>query len=153
MALGAIFIQENLKTLTKSRKAVIDLINNIRTEFIQMLNESNWMDTTMKIVAIKKVKSMKFLIAFPDNSSHEIDEYYKGLNVTGNNLFKNILQILKFEKEKSFQKRFQSNHEDRLHIVSRATDMNPMYIPADNSIRKIIFKKIFYSILKSLFSK
>lgn len=139
IALDKIYIRE--KNLTESRNAVIDLSNNVRTEYINMINDSNWMSHATKNEIIEKIKSMNFIIAVSDaNSNHStsIDGYYDGLDLSENDFFENILRVLEFEQVIIFQKRFQLDPEHHLRIFSSTTILYPEYIAADNSICKFI---------------
>ncbi|CAF0915040.1 unnamed protein product [Rotaria sp. Silwood1] len=44
----------------------LEMINNIRNTFIEMLDESTWMDAESKVKAIEKAKSMDPHIGYPE---------------------------------------------------------------------------------------
>ncbi|CAF4417203.1 unnamed protein product, partial [Adineta steineri] len=48
------------------RKETTEMINNIRNIFITMVNQSTWMDSTSKIIAIKKAQAITAKLGYPD---------------------------------------------------------------------------------------
>ncbi|CAF3681611.1 unnamed protein product [Adineta steineri] len=49
-----------------ARKETTEMINNIRNTFITMVNQSTWMDSTSKIIAIKKAQAITAKLGYPD---------------------------------------------------------------------------------------
>ncbi|CAF1478446.1 unnamed protein product [Adineta steineri] len=64
LPISKLYIEEDFHKDT--RKETTEMINNIRNTFITMVNQSTWMDSTSKIIAIKKARAIKAKLGYPD---------------------------------------------------------------------------------------
>ncbi|CAF1616696.1 unnamed protein product [Adineta steineri] len=67
-----------------ARKETTKMINNIRKIFITMVNQSTWMDSTSKIIAIKKAQAITAKLGYPDylegDDMTKLDKIYAEYN-------------------------------------------------------------------------
>lgn len=151
MAINTIFIRLGKRT-SELTEAALELVNDVRTEFIDMLRKVRWMDRETKNAAIKKAKNMNIFVAQPNNTNHkiEIEKYYDGLRLSKSRFFENILRALRFEEFKKHRKLHQPVQENHLKIHSYAKIVNAFYEGTDNTVCKwkttpdfffILFKK------------
>merc|ERR1719233_1511177 len=112
------------------------MVENIRAEFILMLDELDWIDEKTKARARKNIYQITPFVAFPreflDNKL--INEFYEGIDLTKESYMKNILRLKKFFLEndvKDFRKPI-NNKSWKRH--ERATKVGAWYNEGQNSI-------------------
>lgn len=120
-----------------SKKAAVDLVNNIRNEFINILREVSWMDDGTRDAAIEKAKSMTSHIAYPDEltDNNKLEEYYNGLELETNTLLENVLRVRIFKDSHLVQKLRRSVNKTDWETHTMPTTVNAAYSPLENSIR------------------
>ncbi|CAF0766735.1 unnamed protein product [Adineta steineri] len=64
LPISKLYIEEDFHKDT--RKETTEMINNIRNTFITMVNQSTWMDSKSKSIAIKKARAIKAKLGYPD---------------------------------------------------------------------------------------
>lgn len=142
MALGTAFIRSNLAELEVAKEAATVIANDIRSEFLNMLNEAQWLDNRTKSVAIEKAKKITFFIGYTNLSQYEseMNEYYSGLLLRSENYFQNVMSLQKFELSKHYRKLRQQIPEDpiKIRLTDFATSINAIYNYDDNNICKWI---------------
>ncbi|XP_022106131.1 endothelin-converting enzyme homolog isoform X2 [Acanthaster planci] len=100
---GALFVEERDSEVTK--KKALELIEDIREAFLQNLPLVEWMDDKTRARAEDKARAVKDKIGFPDwiLDPVQLDEYYRGLNISTANKFDNMVNIMKFFHYKSLK--------------------------------------------------
>lgn len=106
------------------------------------------MDESTRHEAIRKANTMIFQIAYPDEitDDEKIDEYYRDLELKGDSLFHNVLQIRKFDQFreiKDFHEPIDKN--DWRERAKRDVIVNAFNIPMHNAIREFDFLSDFMS--------
>lgn len=123
----------------QSKQAVIDLLEDVRQAFIDILRTVPWMDDKTRDIAIKKAKSITAQIGYQKEllENSYLDEYYKNLEMESDNLLLNYLRLEKFNNDNSFgslrQPLKKANWERLLDLDP--TDINAFYDPYENSMR------------------
>lgn len=104
ISVGALYVRKYFNE--ESKKAAVDLVNNIRDEFINILNDVPWMDNITKDAAIEKARAMTSHIAYPDEltDNNKLEEYYNGLELEPDTLLKNVLRVRIFKDNHLIQK-------------------------------------------------
>ncbi|XP_050537867.1 endothelin-converting enzyme homolog isoform X2 [Daktulosphaira vitifoliae] len=76
------------------KNMMTDMINNINWAFDKIVAELDWMDEETKQSTLKKKKSIKTLVGFPEfiADSNELDEYYLNYNVTEDDFLGNVVR-------------------------------------------------------------
>ncbi|CAF1059202.1 unnamed protein product [Adineta steineri] len=104
LTVSKLYIEEYFHKDT--RKETIEMVNNIRNIFITMVNQSTWMDSKSKIIAIKKARAIKAKLGYPgylesDNMT-KLDKDYAEYNF---NLcyMPNVLSAIQLHSKASLQ--------------------------------------------------
>ncbi|XP_006815212.2 neprilysin-1-like [Saccoglossus kowalevskii] len=102
-ATGRMFIEEHYDD--ESKASTNQMIDYIQDAFLQMIDDSSWMDEVTKKDAKQKVLVMYRKIGFPDwiKDDNELIEYYKTLDFSPTDHFGNYLQYIKWRTEKNFE--------------------------------------------------
>lgn len=120
-----------------SKRRSIDLVNNIREEFVHILREVSWMDEETRKAALDKAKALENHIGYPDEllDDQKITEFFAKLDITDDSLFTNVLNVRKFERSLEYKLlREPVNKTDwRMHALPSM--VNAQYSPLENSIR------------------
>uniref|UniRef100_A0A646QFM4 Neprilysin n=1 Tax=Hemiscolopendra marginata TaxID=943146 RepID=A0A646QFM4_9MYRI len=87
MALGSMFVKKYFSE--KSKQEAERMIEDIRSEFLLMLNTVDWMDEKTREAAIEKGKSIVDNIGYPDwiLKPNKLDEYFKEVTITTDNYY------------------------------------------------------------------
>ncbi|CAF3794993.1 unnamed protein product [Adineta steineri] len=89
-----------------ARKETTEMINNIRNIFITMVNQSTWMDSKSKIIAIKKARAIKAKLGYPDylesDNMMKLDKDYAEYNFNLSYM-PNVLSVMQLHSKASLQ--------------------------------------------------
>lgn len=122
-----------------SRRAVIDLLEDVRSAFIDILHTVPWMDDNTREIAIEKAKAITAQIGYPNEliENNNLDGYYGDLEMEPDNLLLNSLRLQVFNNDNAFgslrQPVNKANWETFLDLDP--TDVNAFYDPYENSMR------------------
>jgi membrane metallo-endopeptidase-like protein 1 len=145
MAVGRLFVKENFQK--ESRDTALEMIHNIRTEFIKILDETDWMDDETKIVAKEKANAMIERIGYPPSilNDTELDEMYKELQFNPSQYFLNILTVKRHDSMKDVIKLRKPIDKEKWE--QQPAVVNAFYNPNTNEIAfpAGILQPIFYS--------
>uniref|UniRef100_A0ABM0MQX2 LOW QUALITY PROTEIN: membrane metallo-endopeptidase-like 1-like n=1 Tax=Saccoglossus kowalevskii TaxID=10224 RepID=A0ABM0MQX2_SACKO len=102
MATGRMFVDVHYDVESKDRTNV--MINYLQTAFLQLVDESEWMDKQTQGVAKEKAQAMRRKIGYPDwiKVDDQLIEYYKNYDFISNKYFENYLQYLRESTRRSF---------------------------------------------------
>lgn len=136
ISVGALYVRKYFNE--ESKKAAIDLVNNIREEYINILREVSWMDDGTKAAAIEKAKSMTSHIAYPDEliDNNKLEEYYQGLELEPDALLQNVLRVRTFKDVHLIKKLRQTVNKTDWEAHTMPATVNAAYSPLENSIRE-----------------
>lgn len=118
---------------------VNSLIEEIRSSFIDMLNNATWMDEDTKREAVDKAKSTIAHIGFPKELTNrtKIEEYYKSLALNQNGFLLNALRLKKLNLDYSLrQLREPVDKDDWLSHTMLAS------LGAANDIQKNVIREL-----------
>ena len=92
-AVGAMYAKKHFPT--SSKKKVDDMVENIRKEFSQTLQELDWMDKKTRTRALTKADLLTPHIAYSEEILNDglIEEFYAGLELGKNSYLKNTLKL------------------------------------------------------------
>lgn len=129
ISVGALYVRKYFNE--ESKKAAVELVNNIREEFIKILRDVSWMDEVTRMAAIEKAKSMASHIAYPDEltDNMKLEEYYDGLELEPNSLLHNILRIRIFKDNHSIKKLRKSVNKTDWESHTMPATVNAAYSP------------------------
>lgn len=139
IAVGALFIKQHFDP--KAKKTALEMIQNIRKAFNELLDENEWMDEKTKIVAKRKANEMNERIGYPSFlvNSMELSNEFIQLQVYEDQFLLNILNLLKFEANKNLAKLRKPVDKDRW--TTEPAVVNAFYNPNKNDI---VFPVSFY---------
>ncbi|XP_021015789.1 membrane metallo-endopeptidase-like 1 isoform X4 [Mus caroli] len=133
-AVGSLYIKRAFSKDSKS--TVRELIEKVRSVFVDNLDELNWMDEESKKKAQEKAMNIREQIGYPDyiledNNKH-LDEEYSSLTFYEDLYFENGLQNLKNNAQRSLKK-LREKVDQNLWIIGAAV-VNAFYSPNRNQI-------------------
>lgn len=102
IAVGALFVRRDFNEKTKQEAS--EMVEEIRSEFIDVLSKVSWIDEQTRKKAIKKAKLMSKHIGYPDElkDNNKLEKYYKNLELEPDNFFWNTLRVGVFDMDGSF---------------------------------------------------
>lgn len=120
------------------RHRVVEMVEDIRDAFIQMLHDVPWMDDDTKQKAISKAQALTTHIGYPDELTNDtnIEELYKDLELTSDEYLMNALRLNHYKTD--FAYRQLHVPINKTHWLSHASPavINAFYSAIENSIRK-----------------
>lgn len=136
ISVGSLYVRKHFNR--DSKAIALEMVNNIRTVFSQILDEVQWMDAATKQEAKKKLHSMTTHIGYPDEmlDNEKLEEYYRKLDIDPDKYFESFLKMNVFGTDYSFNKlRLPVNKTDWIRHARPAV-VNAFYSSIENSIRK-----------------
>ncbi|XP_059158504.1 endothelin-converting enzyme homolog isoform X3 [Physella acuta] len=103
-ALGALFVRETF--IGGSKAKANEMIENVRSAFINNLPDLDWMDPITREAAIDKANAVTDMIGYPDYimNSTELDKKYEILNINESDYFGNNLASNRYGFIRTFEK-------------------------------------------------
>ncbi|XP_060234920.1 membrane metallo-endopeptidase-like 1 isoform X6 [Meriones unguiculatus] len=133
-AVGSLYIKQAFSR--NSKIMVRELIDKVRSVFVDTLDELSWMDETSKKKAQEKAMNIREQIGYPDyileEHNRRLDEEYSGLTFSEDLYFENGLQNLKASAQRSLKK-LREKVDQNLWIIGAAV-VNAFYSPNRNQI-------------------
>ncbi|KAL1776596.1 membrane metallo-endopeptidase-like 1 isoform X1 [Sigmodon hispidus] len=133
-AVGSLYIKQAFSK--DSKDMVKELIDKVRSVFVDTLDELNWMDEESKKKAQEKAMNIREQIGYPDYILEEhnkhLDEEYSSLTFSEDLYFENGLQNLKASAQRSLKK-LREKVDQNLWIIGAAV-VNAFYSPNRNQI-------------------
>ena len=134
VAVGSLYVRNYFDE--DSRKIALDLVEEIRKEFLNIVDENTWMDEETKGKAEAKANSIVAHIGYPEEllDMDKIEELYAGLELVENDYFGNGNRLAKFGTDYSFSKLRQK--VDKMDWVRHGQPavVNAFYNSVENSI-------------------
>ncbi|KAM7362049.1 M13 family metallopeptidase neprilysin 2 isoform 2-T2 [Cochliomyia hominivorax] len=135
ISVGSLYVRKHFKQ--DSKAIALEMVNNIRNVFSQILDEVPWMDEMTKMEAKKKLHSMTTHIGYPDEmlDNEKLEEYYRKLDIDPYKYFESFLKMNVFGTDYSFNKlRLPVNKTDWIRHARPAV-VNAFYSSIENSIQ------------------
>lgn len=123
----------------ESRQSAINLLEDVRSAFIDILYSVPWMDDRTREIAVKKAESITAQVSYPNEliENNNVDEYYENIEMLHDNFLLNALRLAMFNTDNAFDSLRESvdkaNWETLLDLDP--SDVNAFYVPYENSIR------------------
>jgi len=92
--LAASLYAENHSPEQSAIDDVTELVQQIRGSYVDMINNSEWMDDATKVNAVKKAENMVDQIGFPGDLLTE--DLYPNVDINEDEFFQNVLRIRKY---------------------------------------------------------
>lgn len=113
----------------EDRKIVADLVEEIRNNYKDVINSSDWLSNETKTRAISKLDKMKVNIGYQETNNDK-DYYVPIPKAKGGTLFKYIIESNRYAFKKSSEEFHKKAETEKLNTL----DVNASYQPQDNSI-------------------
>jgi len=134
-AVGSLYVNQFFKKEAKS--AALEMVKQIRKQFMTILSELDWMDDATKESAKEKARAMVEHIGFPSELTdmEKLTDLYKGLQLSDDSYMENGLNMTIFGTNYAFSKlREKVNKTDWVRHGQPAV-VNAFYSPLENSIQ------------------
>ncbi|CAD5211350.1 unnamed protein product [Bursaphelenchus okinawaensis] len=132
-ASDALYLKEHFEA--KDREMVLDLFEELKTEFIELLKSSDWMDIETREYAIEKARDMIVLVGAQKivYNITAIDDFYKELNFTEEDTYGTIVRKHSLWKQKRAARDL-LKPVDRYRLPMSATTVNAAYTFVKNAL-------------------
>lgn len=136
ISVGALYIRKFFTE--ESRSAAIDMVNNIREEYIDILTKVDWMANDTRQTAIEKAKAITNHIGYPNELGDlsKLEEYYQDLEIEADNLMLDKLRLTVFATNFYFNKLREPVNKTEWVFHAKPALVNAFYSGLENSIRK-----------------
>lgn len=125
--IGELYIKKYFSE--ESKKDVINIINNLKNSFYNIVKEQSWMSEETKEKALDKLNSINFKIGYPNKQLNfddiEIDDNYTYLY--------NMMKIREY-MHKKYKERYYNKDIDRDEWYMSSQSVNAYYDPINNEI-------------------
>jgi predicted metalloendopeptidase len=132
---GSLYVRKFFKEEAKT--TAMEMVDDIRKEFINILMNVDWMDEKTKQKGLQKAEAMAVHIAYPDEllDDKKLEDFYEKLEVDHNLYLESILNVTKFGMNYSFGRlRAQVNKTEWI-THGRPAIVNAFYSSIENSIQ------------------
>lgn len=137
IATSALYVKHFFKR--ESRDTAVEMVESIKEEFQTILQSVSWMDETTREAAMVKAKVMVAHIGYPDElmDDSKIEKYYKNLTLDENKYFESILNISRFDSQKTLKALWKPVNKSDWETHSYVAMVNAFYNGGENSIREL----------------
>ncbi|XP_068152406.1 neprilysin-2 isoform X1 [Drosophila tropicalis] len=135
ISVGSLYVRKHFNQESKAN--ALEMVNNIRDVFNDILDEVNWMDDKTKKEGKEKLHSMSTHIGYPDEmlDNEKLAKYYEKLEINPDKYFESFLGMNIFGTDYSFNKlRLPVNKTDWVRHA-RPAIVNAFYSSLENSIQ------------------
>lgn len=147
LASSSIYVRKHFDP--ESKKSAEIMVDDIKNEFIELLKQTDWMDSKTKQTAIEKAKAIKPHIGYADEllDDKKLSDHYASLTIVPGSSIDHIRNITIFDRDLEIE--FLSRKFDPGDWRTRyaATEINAAYAGYENSIQipAAILQNVFYS--------
>ncbi|KAK0074956.1 hypothetical protein PV325_007594 [Microctonus aethiopoides] len=135
LSVGSLYIKKYFDG--EAKKNAVEMVDDIRMKFNDILKKVDWMDEKTRKSALDKAASMVSHIAYPDEllDDKKLEDFYSGLELTGDNYLKSILNLTMFGTEYLFGELRKPINKSDWKNHGRSAIVNAFYSSIENSIR------------------
>lgn len=121
--------------LVYTRPKVVNMLNNIREAFNNLVRETTWMDDGTKCSTLEKSIAMDSLIGFPDwiLEDGKLDQFYSGIECNETTHLKNMMNVVQWKMERKLRL-FKTT--DEFQWATTPTNVNAFHTFQSNAISK-----------------
>lgn len=133
-ALSAFYVKNHFNS--KSKSNALEMVEYIRSEFLKILDEIDWMDEETRDEAKLKAKGISPYIGYPDELLQDdlIEELYSGLSLSKSNFYQNVRNLRIWSTNYAFKQLRKQNKRGDWRKHARAAVVNAYYNSLENSI-------------------
>ncbi|KAH8418517.1 hypothetical protein KR009_010843, partial [Drosophila setifemur] len=135
ISVGSLYVRKHFHHDSKSN--ALEMVNDIRDVFNDILDEVNWMDAKTKKEAKEKLHSMSTHIGYPDEmlDNDKLSKYYAKLDIQPDKYFDSFLAMNLFGTDYSFNKLRLPVNKTEWVRHARPAIVNAFYSSLENSIQ------------------
>jgi len=102
IALSSLYVKNHFKR--DSKATALEMVSYIHKEFLNILDEVDWMDETTRLRAIEKAHAITSYIGYPDQLLNDsmVADLYMNLQLIPDNYFQNIQNLRKWSTDYAF---------------------------------------------------
>ncbi|EDW13650.2 neprilysin-2 isoform X3 [Drosophila mojavensis] len=135
ISVGSLYVRKHFNQDSKAN--ALEMVNDIRMVFSDILDEVNWMDEKTKKEAKLKLHSMATHIGYPDEmlDNEKLAKYFEKLDINPDAYFESFLNMNIFGTDYSFNKLRQPVNKTEWVRHARPAVVNAFYSSLENSIQ------------------
>jgi predicted metalloendopeptidase len=120
-----------------AKHSALEMVQDIRAEFDEILDEIDWMDEKTRLRAKEKSSRIVTHIAYPSEllEDQKLVDLYEGLNPKPEFYYKNMLDLTVFGTDYSFKRLREIVNKTDWISHGKAAVVNAFYSPLENSIQ------------------
>lgn len=136
MAVSYAIAESDFLIYTKPK--VVNMLNNIREAFNNLVRETTWMDDGTKHSTLEKSLAMDSLIGFPDwiLENGKLDRFYYGIKCNETTHLKNMMDVVEWKMERKLR---MFKMVDEFQWATTPTNVNAFHTFQSNAISKCYF--------------
>lgn len=102
IALSSMYVRNHFKG--GSKETALEMVNYIHREFLQILEEVDWMDSVTREKAREKAHAIAPYIGYPDQLLNDslVGDLYESLQLVPDNYFTNIQNLRRWSTDYAF---------------------------------------------------
>lgn len=132
-----------------SKEAAVVLVKYIRAEFLQILEQIDWMKDETKEQAKEKAKAIAPYIGYPPEllNNSNVADLYSNLSLSNDSYFNNIMRVRRWSTDYAFSQLRKPYIKGEWKKHARAAVVNAFYNSIENSIEfpAGILQKMFFN--------
>ncbi|KFM76718.1 Membrane metallo-endopeptidase-like 1, partial [Stegodyphus mimosarum] len=119
-----------------SKDAALELVEYIHKEFLNILDNIDWMDKETKKQAKEKANAITPYIGYPKELLNDtyVSDLYTNLTLSNESYFENIMKVRRWSTDYSFSRLRKPNIKGEWKKHARAAVVNAFYNSLENSI-------------------
>ncbi|XP_049843202.1 neprilysin-2-like isoform X5 [Schistocerca gregaria] len=134
LSVGSIYVRKYFNE--EAKKAALEMVDDIRQEFLHILQEVDWMDEGTRKKGLEKAKSMAVHIAYPDEllDDNKLDQFYEKLDTDPGQFLESNNNLTRFLYDFYFGRLHRPvNKSDWTTLGDSAIEVNAFYEWSDNA--------------------
>ncbi|XP_060606272.1 neprilysin-1-like [Ruditapes philippinarum] len=142
---GRLFVEEAFGE--DAQKDVLELVENLRTAFLNMVDDSTWLDDVTKQTAKEKAESMETLIGYPAITFNDValETYYENATVDNGDPFGTKVSIDKADNVRMLQTLRQPYDRARWYNSAASVNAFNMFLTNQMVYPAAILQPPYYS--------
>ncbi|XP_014207875.1 neprilysin-2-like [Copidosoma floridanum] len=134
ISVGALYVRKYFNKDAKS--TVVEMVSDIRNEFIKILHTIDWMDNKTREAALDKAKSMTTHIAYPEElfDDEKLEKFYEKLEISSGSYLESALNLTLFGTEYAFEILRKPVNKSEWIYHGMSAIVNAYYSNTENSI-------------------
>lgn len=123
----------------RTHPKVVDMLENIREAFNNLVRQTTWMDDATKCATLDKSMAMRSLVGFPKwiLEDGKLDKYYNGIVLSNGTHLRNMVQLLSWQMQETLKT---LRKPDEFDWATTPTNVNAFHTFQANAISKLQYE-------------